>query len=90
MILSDRLEILAVDSLLPYPPFETFNQPQRRALAKDPAFSQNGHRGAKVGNIFNNMSRENDDDIFSDLSQEIEEPVSFFRVEASRWLVDND
>ena len=74
--------------------FQTF--PRRRGdeiggrPELDSAVGQHRHPRAEIGDVVDDMGRQDDDDIVADLGQQVEEAVALLRVEAGGRLVDDD
>ncbi len=84
------LELAALDGLFPDAVPERSDQVERRALQLEAAGGQDGHARAEVGDILDNMGRQDDHDVLADAGQKVEEAVAFFGVEAGGRFVDDD
>ena len=63
---------------------------QRRAGLHDPAAGDDRHVRAEVGDVFDDVRREDHDHVLADLGQQVEEAVALLGVEAGGRLVDDD
>ena len=62
----------------------------RIALEHDFACVDDRHAAAQLAHVFDDVRRENDDDVIADLREEIQKTVSLVRVEPRGWLVDDE
>ena len=62
----------------------------RRALQLDAPRRQHCHAWAQIGDILDDMGRQDHHDILADFGQQIEEAVAFLRVETGGGFVDDD
>ena len=62
----------------------------RRALQPHPAVGDDRHARAEVGDVLDDVGRQDDHHVLADLGQQVEEAVALLRVEAGGRLVDDD
>src|SRR5687768_4008187 len=63
---------------------------QRLGLEDDLAVVDDGHAAAELGDVFDDVRREDDDGVFAEVAEEIEEAHALGGVESGGGLVDDD
>ena len=85
-----RLEFALADALAPDPAVHRLDQLERRAGADDAAGGDDRHARAQVGDVLDDVRRQDHDHVLADLGQQVEEAVALLGVEAGGGLVDDD
>src|SRR5205085_11301728 len=63
---------------------------RRIALQDDLALVDDCHAPAQLADVFDDVCRQDDDDVFADLGQQVQESMALVRVETGCRLVDVD
>ena len=84
------LELVAGDDLLPDLAAGVRDEVGGLAFELHPAVGEHRHARAEVGDVVDDVGREDDDDIVADRGEQVEEAVALLGVEAGGRLVDDD
>src|SRR5438270_8965705 len=79
-----------IDGALPDPAFELGDGNLRLALVEHLPFVDDGHVGAEIHDIFNNVRGENHNHLLADFGQQVIEPVALTRIETGCGLVHDE
>ena len=83
-------ELGMADGLLPHLAAGRGDEVGGLALELEPAVGEHRHARAQVGDVVDDVGREDDDDIVADRGEQVEEAVALLGVEAGGRLVDDD
>ena len=84
------LQLRAVDGLGPDASARSGDEIGRFAFELDPAVGEHGHQRAEVGDVVDDVGREDDDDIVADAGEQVEEAIALLGIEAGGRLIDDD
>jgi hypothetical protein len=71
----------------PDPAVKLVNRPQWFGLEQNPPFVDDGHPGAQLTHILDDVSGEKDDTALAQFAQQVEEPNTLSGIEAGRRLI---
>ena len=83
-------EFGARDAFGPDSAARPLDQIMRRAFELNASAGQHRHARTQVGDILDDMRRQDDDDILADLDEQVEEAVAFFGIKPGGRFVDDD
>src|SRR5687767_6660923 len=89
MLAFERWKLLLRDHATPDPSAEITDRAQRLRLEQNLPPVDDRHAGAQLGDVLDDVRREDDDAVLSQLAQQVEEAHPLGRVEAGRRFVDD-